>query len=390
MKFLFLFLVSVGAQAQETSGQVPKSSGGPGLVASGYVDVQMQWNRGAVDLNSAVEMPGETSGFAVYQGTMMLSDEFEKAELVIDIPFRQSTNIETSISGGVTVTSSTNAFELATRDAQAYVKYQFDQSWFWQFGQFDSAFGLEGNDSVDMMFAQFGILQPFTPNTHTGLQVGYSFLPFHMTVLVANGDSRGLQQDNQSAQAGIRFGWNQEPMQFSIGALYTKTEGQYRLNGGEMVDYDANILLNSTLSATFNRMDYGVELNVAKSRHGVAQTTSGREDHDLVWGAMAQISYAANDKTVMGMRYEYLKNDDTNQYVRYADAATNVAGPTATQTGQGGHLSKLTFGARRVINENLSAKAGLEFLNLNVGDDAPAEGKNQSWVQSSAGVVYNF
>lgn len=381
-----LVLVSFQTFAQTNP---PKSAGSnSGLITSGYIDTQMQWGHGILKLNAAEDMPGDPTGFSIYQGSMMLSDEFEKAELVIDIPFHQKTTPDVTNNGTVTIPS--NSLELGTREAQAYVKYQYDMGLFWQLGQFDSAFGLEGNDSADMIFSQFGILQPFTPNTHTGLLVGYSSLPFYVNLLIANGDSRGLQASTQSPQFGARFGWSQDPFQFSVGALYTKTDGNYFLQGGETPSYKPNIIINAVFTATIRKMDFGFELDIAQSRQGVAQTINGRKDHEKVFGAMMQGSYAITDKMAVGLRYEYLKNDETNQFVQFADQATNSAAPVTRLSGQGGYVSKMSLGARRVINENLSAKVGAELINLNIGQDAPAEGKTLTWSQASAGVVYSF
>ena len=383
-----LFIAGLNSYAQ--AAQPKTSSGDSGLITSGYLDTQMQWGHGTLDLNgqATTKMPGDATGFSLYQGAVMLSDEFEKAELVIDIPFRQDSTPEVLNNGALTVAS--NDLELGTKEAQAYVKYQYDMGLFWQIGQFDSAFGLEGNDSTDMVFSQFGILQPFTPNTHTGLLVGYSFLPFYVNVIVGNGDSLGVQSNTQGPQIGARLGWSQDPFQFSVGALYTKSEGNYFLQGGETPSYKPNILLNAVFTATIRKIDLGVEFDVAQSRMGKAQTISGSKDHEKVFGAMFQGTYSITEKLSAGVRYEYLKNDETNEYVQFADAATNATAPTTKLTGQGGYISKMSVGVRRVINENLSAKAGAELVNLNIGQDAPAEGKTQTWTQGSVGAVYNF
>lgn len=387
---LIALFMDVQVHAQQTS-MPAKSNGNKRIAVSGYMDAQMIWGRGSLNLNSGAGMnlPGDPTGFAIYQGAVMLSDEIERAELLIDLPFRQRTEVENINVNGVNARDAKNSFDLAVKDAQAYVKYQMDTGLFWQIGQFDSSYGLEGNDTVDLIFPQFGILQDLTPNTHTGIQVGYTVLPFFVSVVAANGAGHGVQNSLFGPQFGIRVGWSQEPYQLSVGALYTDAKGDYVLSSG-VQDYKPSILGNVVFTSTFRRLEYGLEFNVAQSIYDKAETVSGLKDVDLIYGVLAQLSYALTDKTVAGMRYEHSQNDGMNFYSRYLNAVTNATTQVNQITGQGGHLSKLTFALRRILNEDLSVKAGVEFVSLNVGDDAPNVGKNHEWVQGSVGAVYSF
>ncbi len=382
--FIFALSLAIGIPAFAQDAGFSKT---PAI--TGYMDLQMQWGRGTIDLDSGLGkgLAGDPTGFSVYQGAIILSNEFEKSEWVLDLPFRQSSTLETLTAGGATTTGASNSFDLAVKDAQAYVKYQTERGIFWQLGQFDSSFGLEGNDTVDLIFPQFGILQPFTPNTHTGLQLGYSFLPFYVSMIVGNGDSRGIQSSDHGPQLGLRFGWNEGPYQFSLGALYQDNKGSYLLSGGELAEYDPSILVNGVLTATLSRIEFGFELDVAQSRYKEAQTLGGRRSHEPVYALLGQVSYALNGTVVAGLRAETMRNDDGNIFVRYADSASAAVG---SQTGQGGRYSKIAFALRHIVNEDLSAKAGVEFVELKVGDDAPSASQTQNWVQGSAGAVYSF
>lgn len=351
-----------------------KDQGAP--TVSGFLDVQMQWARGTLDLTATQTMPGPGTGFAVHQGAVMFNDEFENAELTVDLPFRQTTSSATS----------TNNFELGTKEAQAFVKYQYESGVNWQLGQFDSVFGIESNDTMDLVLPQHGILHHFTPNTHTGIMTGYSFLPFYVSVIVGNANSYAQQPSNQSLQFGARIGWSQEPVQVSLGALYTGTSGTYALNGGETPKYKPAVLLNLIAEAEFNNLELGVEADLAQSRIGVAQQVSGRKEHDLVMGFLGQAIYNFSEKWAAAVRFEYLKNDETNEYVQFIQQ--NVT--TNTLSGNGGYLQKISFGVRRTMNEELVAKLGVDLMNVNIGSDSQAEGKTQGWAQATLAAVYDF
>ncbi len=352
-----------------------------GLTVSGFLDVQHQWGRGIVELNATNKLDGDATGFLVNQGAMVLSDEFEVVEMMIDIPFRSGPRT-TSATGADTTNSD---LILATEEAQAYLKYQHDNGMFMQLGQFDSYFGIESNDSIDILFPTHGILHDLTPNTHTGLLMGYSFIPFYIHAMVANANSATRQPSDRSAEFSLRLGWSQEPVQASFGVAYTNSNGTYLLNGVK-VDFQPSMLFNAIVQTRISKLELGAEVDVLQSRLGDAERGSGRTDHDLVFGYLGQAMFNLTNKTALGIRYEYIKNDESNEFVQAAQAGNTAT----TLTGQGGYLSRMTFGSRYLVNEELMVKAGVDLMNLNIGVDAPSEGKTQSWVQAAVGAVYDF
>jgi hypothetical protein len=381
-KWILLFAVSVSGSL---AGVSPKASAaGPdranGTQVSGYIDVQHQWGRGSLDLNSTAKMPGESTGFVVNQGAMMLNHEFETAEAVVDIPFRSHTTNGTD----------SNELELATWEAQAYIKNQYDSGLYWQLGQFDGIFGTEPNDTVEILFPRHGILHGFTPTTNTGLQLGFTFLPFTVQLMAANGNSTTRQNPDLGMEYAIRLGWNQEPVNFGIGASYTENHGTYPLATLGPQDYRPRMLFNGMVSAQLGKFDVAGELNLAQSRLGDVETASaGHDKHDLVMAYLVQVLFKFTDKWAAGLRYEYIKNDETSRFVQAAQPDPTLPGAT-TLTGQGGYVSKLSFGVKKAMSEKLTAKAGIDVMNLNIGVDGPSKGKSNNWIEGAVAAVYDF
>lgn len=384
-KFISLAVITLGMFSSSAFG-APRAPTASGLVITGYIDIQHKWGHGVLELNPNVSMAGEPTGFLVNQGAMVLNDEFEGVEMAVDIPFRSSNQMDTAT--GTYAGESSNELELATEEAQAYLKYQYDSGFYWQLGQFDSYFGLESNDTVDLLFTDTGILRDFLPRTHTGALVGYGFLPFHVQLMVANSNSGTRQADDESAEYSLRLGWSQEPVQASIGMSYMKTNGEYILAPtNERIEYQPRLLLNGVVQARIGKLELGGEIDIAQSRLETAQTVSGRKDHEMAMGYLIQGIFNFNSKLGAGVRYEYLRNDETNDFVQTVQAAN--AG-TTTITGQDGYISKLTIGIRYFLNEELAAKVGVDLYNLNVGTDLPVEGKSLTWMAAAAGMVYDF
>lgn len=376
----WIFWAAAAALLFSTSGAFaaqPPAAGTSGIVMTGYLDVQHQWNRGNIQLDGQTPMAGIPSGFVVHQGAMVLNHEFGSTEMTIDIPFRSN----------FTTGTQSNDLELATKEAQAFVKHQYDNGVFWQLGQFDSSFGLEPNDTTEILFARHGIMTDFVPNTHTGFLVGYTFIPFFIQALVANPNATSRQPANQSAEFAVRMGWSQEPMQVSVGASYVNTDGTYLLNNGTTPDYEPRLLFDLLAQARMKKLELGGQLDVAQSRLGKANTVQGPKDHELVIGYLVQAIYNVSDKLGVGVRYEYLRNDETNEFVQAAQVPRNGI---TTRTGQGGYLSKMSLGVRQILNEELMAKVSVDLVNLNIGQDSPQDGKTESWVEAAVGVIYDF
>lgn len=368
-----------------------KVTGAPGLVMSGYIDTQMGWNRGQQQVSHGqnIIMPGLPSGFSVYRGSMTISDEIENAELMIDIPFRQKSEPVTRVSGGVTITDMTNDFDIASYEAQAFVKFQTESNIFIQMGQFDSGFGFEGNDSSELFMTQFGFNHSLTPNTHTGLLVGYLNIPYFVHFIAANSQSLGQNSDVHGPQLGIRTGWSQEPTQFSIGVLYSDFNGSYKTAIGTS-SYRPQILVNSVLNSTWNKFDVSTELNVVQSRFTQSSRGSEAFPTEPTFGMLIQFTYEVLDKTRLGFRGEYLKNDFSNEYETFLNRALNSSSVVALRTGLQSEAKRIGLGIKYMLHDDLNLKASIEWIQMMLGQEGPAIGQSVDWIQGAAGLTYTF
>lgn len=101
-----------------------------------------------------------TRGFLLNDAAIYVSKDIGKASAFIDLPF-------------FTSDSASNNFTFAQQRAQAYLTFDVAAVAV-KFGQFDSPFGVEANDSRDRFFADMGIVRQYVlPKTYTGAQVNY-------------------------------------------------------------------------------------------------------------------------------------------------------------------------------------------------------------------------
>lgn len=147
---------------------------------SGYVDGRMAW------------VKDSGSMFGLSEGAIKLSSEVGQGSMLLDLPITGDNRF-----------SSTNV-RLDGDQAQAYIAYKYNNGLSWKAGQFDSLFGAEANDSVDYRYTGNGAVDGLTPNTHTGLTVGYALSDsMGFTALVGATDGKGVLQSGDALNVGL-------------------------------------------------------------------------------------------------------------------------------------------------------------------------------------------
>jgi Putative beta-barrel porin-2, OmpL-like. bbp2 len=130
---------------------------------------------------------------------------------MIDLPF------------GTPAGTTTNGVAFGEEKAQAFLQWNTEvlQT---KFGQFDTIFGVEQNDSKDRFFADAGLVKSnIIPLTHTGALVGAGFSNFMIRGLIA--DPRNTStQTNTNLEFGVQGRFDMAPFYVAAGALYNQAK----------------------------------------------------------------------------------------------------------------------------------------------------------------------
>jgi hypothetical protein len=221
-----------------------------------------------------------TRGFLINDGALYLTTTTEGVDFKIDLPFRMFTQ------------NSPN-FDLGLTKAQAFVGQKLSNGFRWKVGQFDTSFGFEGNDTVDVLFTRQGSVYNFTdPFVHTGMLLGYDFnselgLNFYMD----NPNDRGVLT-GKNIQYGLQLVDASSTSRFSAGFLVNQ----------DPTTQEMNYYLDVTSGITMASFSIDTELSYNK-RYDLptpeSSTTQGL-------GVLLQFAYTFTESLSFGSRTEYV------------------------------------------------------------------------------------
>ncbi len=225
-----------------------------------------------------------TRGFTLNDAALYLEKDFGRGlSAVVDLPF--------STPDGAT----NNSFGFAANKAQAYAHYT-NGALMGRFGQFDTIFGVEKNDSRDRFFSDVGVVKGFVePLTHTGLMVGFVTPLVSVRGIIANPRDSGTMA-NQNPEAGIQGRFDMTNFFASAGFMY-----------GDQKNGTSNTLLD--FMAGFASTQFNGNVYFADKK------TSGVDKHTTGFGALGTMNL--NPEFGLGVRIENV-----------SDPITAVAGGT--------------------------------------------------------------
>jgi hypothetical protein len=178
-----------------------------GVKVGGFVDAQYHWVKDAAH-----------EGFTVNDGAVYLNADLAACSAVVDIPFR----------GNYTATSTTTPamFELAGSKTQAYVSHKYDMGASWRLGQWDSPFGIDGNDTKDVALSRRNIVaENMLPTVFAGALLGFDVnKDMGVNFFVANQRNEASRR-GKDAELGGRFWMNAGNFGFGAGGIYGKRSG---------------------------------------------------------------------------------------------------------------------------------------------------------------------
>lgn len=216
-------------------------------------------------------------GFTLNDAAIYLSKDFGSGfAAMIDLPFMTPDGV------------ANNSVQFGEEKAQAFVQWNAGM-FTTKFGQFDTIFGVEQNDSKDRFFADWGLAKSaIVPVTHTGALFGLGFEHFMIRGLIADPKNTSTQT-NTNMEFGLqgRFDWS--PMYVSLGALYNQAKvATERTN--LLIDLMGGVKLEAwRLDAYYNNL-----------------STAGVDDSSNTLGVLT--TFNINPELGVGGRLEYSKD----------------------------------------------------------------------------------
>lgn len=179
----------------------------------------------------------------------------------------------------------------------------------WYFGQFDTIFGVELNDSKDRLFSKTGIVYDYTlPVTHTGVMLEYSTNGFYLKSFAANPNNKGSYgsstANDDRTEYGVALGYSGENVRGQIGAM------SRLIDKASLTERANRVLYDVTLGATLADFSLDVEYSSISDPYKNTLTSDNNTDLEKPgYGVLALLSYKVVDELKLGLRHEIIKND---------------------------------------------------------------------------------
>lgn len=207
-----------------------------------------------------------------------------------------------------------------TDKSQAYLRYKLSDSVTVNFGQFDTLYGVELNDSKDRIFSKTGIIfDNFLPSTHTGLVLEKTWNGFTGKVMAANPSNKGTQgtvaSGDYRTEYGATLGYANENYRLQLGYL---TRPMKKLDG---LTWSQRDYVNVTAGVTFGNLSFDAEYDQLTDPTKNTLTTGDSTDVEKAsTGYMGLLSYKFGENWLVGLRYEALKDDPLKASIESADS----------------------------------------------------------------------
>jgi hypothetical protein len=271
MKVVSKILMATLALSGFASAEAVELAGGK-LKINGFADGQLEYTKEQA-----------SRGFFLNDAALYVTAGGEKVSLFVDLPF----------SGG----TANNDFSVGTGKAQAYVTLKPANGFEFSMGQFDTIYGLELNDTKDVVFTSQGLVfAAALPTTHQGAMVAYSTQGVTVKALVSNPNNQGILNDNNpeyGAQVSYAHG---DQFNLALGYLAHNQRGAA----------GTDTLVNFVAGANFGMINVGAEVDYNKVG-----------DADAAYGYLGQIVAEANQELSFGVRGEWLKRFTNYQAMQF-------------------------------------------------------------------------
>ncbi|MBC86873.1 MAG: hypothetical protein CL677_06800 [Bdellovibrionaceae bacterium] len=330
-----------------------------GITVGGFVDAGYEMNPGFLETTSAgAGEAGENNRFLVNQGAFYFSKSSENGSMHIDMPF-----VQNSTSGSLT---------FATGMAQAYVVRNLGD-YKLTFGQFDTIFGFEANDSIDVFYARNGAVFGIMPVTHTGATfAGKINDSIEYTVLVGNSASTGAQSGEQADETdpemGLKFAYSSSQFRASLGVLSTG----YSDSGCGTADCGSQMLIDLLLGKDFGKFSVDLAVDQITNPGGDASDAS-----EAILGILIDTRYNMNSEHAFGLRLEQVTGQSS-----IADLPTTTVDPEEASHTQ------ITLGYSHKCDSDLTLKVSLESNTIVYASGSGIE--DPAWTEGQVSALFKF
>lgn len=270
----------------------PESTSPVKTTVTGFLDMRYTGYRSAdASINEKTR-----SGFLLDDGALYFSVKKDDLEAAIDLPFSRN---------GL-ITSDTSDLSISKTKAQIYGRYHFSKTMHVTFGQFDTVYGFELNDSKDRSFGNVGLAYSQTlPVVHTGTYLTYAENGFTLRALVANPSDKqtfGTDPADSSTEYGGIAGYSNDFARVQIGFL---TRAVADLSSGQ----SNRVLVDSLLGFSFGQFDLDFQYSTVTNprKNTLTDVATDKEDPGSV--AMAILTYKPTEKLKISGRFEVLDSD---------------------------------------------------------------------------------
>lgn len=322
----------------------PSQAAAPQIEFNGFLD--FRHTRYSSDLAGVDTSNG--SGFLVDDAALYVNYKKGDLGIFLDIPFARGGDTLTD-SGGDTATigSGTGSFAVTTAKAQAYGKYKLAENTTLVFGQFDTMFGLELNDSKDRVFGNPGLVYGQTlPTVHDGVYVEQAWDKLTFRLMVANPSDRdtlGKDDTDDSYEFGATVGYANDWIRGQVGYLMRDKEDLQ----GEVAQ---RTLTDALFGVTYNSVTVDLEYSIVSDPRKDTLTTDPTDQEDPGTGLAVLVTYSFLENWKLGARFETITDDPSG----------------------GGVYKKTKTSAATVhykVDENLTARLEHYVIDLNEDND---------------------
>lgn len=284
----------------------------------GFAD--LRFSNFSVKDNPSVSSGNPESGFGVEDGAVYVNYAKDKLSAVLDIAFRRGKDVDTNGAATQPNQSSGSLIAFGVDKSQVYVKYQATSWLAVDFGQFDTIFGVELNDSKDRVFGKTGLVYDQTlPVTHTGVMAEATEGMFYGKAFAANPNNKGSYGTSTTGDDKTEYG-------AAIGITHDLFHAQagYMTRAINKANGDGNgtrTLTDLIVGTTWQGFALDVEYNILANANKNTLTPADPNDTETNGtGLLALASYKFNDSWMAGVRYEQLSDDPSSASWKSATA----------------------------------------------------------------------
>lgn len=276
---------------------------------SGFIDLRYTAFRAGSDLTGNYAGHPE-SGFNLEDGALYGNYEKGKMSVIADVAFRRGKEIDI-VDGNATPTSTPQApnqsvnsnFGIGVDKSQLYIKYRLTDEVTIDFGQWDTALGVELNDSKDRIFGKTGmVFDNFIPNTQTGLMIEYTKFGAYVKGFAVNPNGKGSygksSTGDENTEYGGVLGYSNELIHGQVGYM-ARPMNKYGTTGrGNRQLFDALV------GTTYGRFALDLEYSHLSDPSKDGFTSGVADLEKAAQGYMLLTSYKFTDDFLAGLRVE--------------------------------------------------------------------------------------